>query len=138
MGSISSCGRNPEAQESFVTVWLPKPSVFSVIVAQVGWFLWNSRVLGGSWENPERGKTSSSSTVSQWVSARSVIQAMSTVKVSQVWIETLDQSDAVKKKVKRVFLLQGEKSDTTHKEDHVGLSDVKRKLRWCKTPDLQP
>lgn len=27
-------GRNPEAQESFVAVWLPKPSVFSI--AQVG------------------------------------------------------------------------------------------------------
>lgn len=57
-------GRNPEAQESFVAVWLPKPSGFSVTVAQVGWFRQDGQVLGGSWENPERGKTSSSSRVS--------------------------------------------------------------------------
>lgn len=80
-------GRNPEAQESFVAVWLPKPSVFSI--ALVGWFLQDSWMLGGSWVGESQDRKPARECLNEYLQG-SVIQGMPTVEVCQIWIETLD------------------------------------------------
>lgn len=108
-----------------MAVWLPKPSVFSVTIAGVGWFLQDTwGILGQSLER-ENHQQSVLVGVCKALSCRECPQSR-----SQIWIEALDRCDAVRKV--EGGGLSSFKVNNLHKSRH------QTPALGGETPDLQP